>query len=65
VVPKVAGLRRAAAVSRLEDAGFKVQTLRQTVSERAQVGIVVDEQPSGGERVPVGSMVTIYLGRLA
>lgn len=65
VVPKLAGLRKAAAVSSLEDAGFKVQTLTQTVSERAQVGTVVDEQPAGGQRVPAGSMVTIYLGRLA
>jgi beta-lactam-binding protein with PASTA domain len=65
VVPKLAGLRGSEAVSRLEDAGFKVQTLRQPVSERSQVGKVVDEQPAGGKRVPAGSMVTIYLGRLA
>jgi serine/threonine-protein kinase len=65
VVPKLAGLDRAAAISRLEDAGFKVQTLRQTVSDRAQAGKVVDEQPAGGKRAPAGSTVTICLGRLA
>jgi serine/threonine-protein kinase len=65
VVPKLAGLDRATAISRLEDAGFKVQTLRQTVSDRAQAGKVVDEQPAGGKRAPTGSTVTIYLGRLA
>jgi beta-lactam-binding protein with PASTA domain len=65
VVPKLAGLARATATSRLEDAGFKVQTLRQTVSDRAQAGNVVDEQPAGGKRAPAGSTVTIYIGRLA
>lgn len=64
VVPKLAGLGRDTAVSQLEAAGFKVQTLRQTVSEQAQVGKVVDEQPGGGTRAPAGSTVTIYLGRL-
>jgi serine/threonine-protein kinase len=64
VVPKLAGLGRDTAISRLQAAGFKVQTLRRTVSERAQVGKVVDEQPGGGTRAPVGSTVTIYLGRL-
>jgi serine/threonine-protein kinase len=65
VVPKLAGLDRATATSGLEAAGFKVQTLRETVSERAQVGKVVDEQPVGGMRAPAGSTVTIYLGRSA
>jgi beta-lactam-binding protein with PASTA domain len=64
VVPKLAGLDRDTAISRLQAAGFKVQTLRQTVSDRSQVGKVVDEQPGGGTRAPAGSTVTIYLGRL-
>jgi beta-lactam-binding protein with PASTA domain len=64
VVPKLAGLDRNTAISRLQAAGFKVQTLRQTVSDRSQVGKVVDEQPGGGTRAPAGSTVTIYLGRL-
>jgi eukaryotic-like serine/threonine-protein kinase len=62
-VPNVGFLDPATARSRLIAAGFKVQTLPQAVSDRRQVGKVVDEQPSGGRRAPVGSTVTIYVGR--
>jgi eukaryotic-like serine/threonine-protein kinase len=61
-VPKVAGLDAATAVSRLRDAGFKVQTLHRAATDGSQVGKVVDEQPAGGRRAPAGSMVTIYVG---
>ena len=50
---------------RLESAGFKVQTLPQGVTDANQIGTVVDEQPAGGRRAPVGSTVTIYVGRRA
>jgi beta-lactam-binding protein with PASTA domain len=64
-VPKVASLEPATARSRLTAAGFEVQTLSQVVSDPNQVGKVVDEQPAGGRRAPVGSTVTIYVGRAA
>lgn len=62
-VPNVASLDPATARSRLEAAGFEVQTLPQDVSDRNQIAKVVDEQPSAGRRAPVGSTVTIYVGR--
>jgi beta-lactam-binding protein with PASTA domain len=62
-VPNVLGLTAKQAVARLRSAGFKVQELQRTVSNRSQNGLVVDEQPSGGRKVPVGTTVTVYVGR--
>jgi Uncharacterized protein conserved in bacteria len=62
-VPNVLSLDPATARSRLAAAGFEVQTLPRAVSDRSQIGKVVDEQPSAGRRAPVGSVVTIYVGR--
>jgi len=62
-VPDVRGEDPAAARAKLESAGFKVQTLPQGVTDASQIGTVVDEQPAGGRRAPVGSTVTIYVGR--
>jgi beta-lactam-binding protein with PASTA domain len=64
-VPDVLGQDPAAAKARLESAGFEVQTLPQGVTDPSQVGSVVDEQPARGRRAPVGSVVTIYVGRAA
>ncbi len=46
-------------------AGFEVETLQQPVTDRAQVGKVVDEQSAGGRKAPAGSVITIYVGRVA
>jgi beta-lactam-binding protein with PASTA domain len=62
-VPNVLGLTAKQAVARLRSAGFKVQELQRTVSSQSQNGLVVDEQPSGGRKVPVGTTVTVYVGR--
>ena len=64
-VPEVRNLDPAAARSKLQAAGFSVQTLQQPVSDPAQVGRVVDEQPAGGRNAPAGSVITIYVGRKA
>jgi beta-lactam-binding protein with PASTA domain len=64
-VPEVRNLTPSAAAAKLRAAGFEVQTLRQDVSDPSQVGKVVDEQPAGGRNAPVGSVVTIYVGRRA
>jgi beta-lactam-binding protein with PASTA domain len=61
-VPGVLGQTAQTARSRLEAAGFKVQELTRRVSSKSQNGLVVDEQPSPGRRVPARSTVTIYLG---
>ena len=62
-VPNVVGVDPATARSRLESAGFEVQTLQQRVGDRGQVGKVVDEQTAGGRRAPVGARISIYVGR--
>jgi len=64
-VPSVLGLTATHAIARLRSAGFKVQELARAVSDRSQNGRVVDEQPSGGPKVPQGTTVTIYVGRAA
>jgi beta-lactam-binding protein with PASTA domain len=64
-VPDVLGEDPAPAKAKLVSAGFKVQTLPQGVTDASQIGTVVDEQPAGGRRAPVGSTVTIYIGRQA
>ncbi|HEX2551015.1 MAG TPA: PASTA domain-containing protein [Nocardioidaceae bacterium] len=62
-VPNVVGQTAKQAVAMLRSVGFKVQELARTVSDRSQNGIVVDEQPSGGRKVPPQTTVTIYVGR--
>ena len=63
-VPNVVGMAAAQARARLRSAGLKVQQLTRAVKKVSQAGKIVDEQPSGGRRVPSGSTVTIYAGRL-
>lgn len=63
-VPDVRNLDPAAARAKLAAAGFNVQTLHQPVSNRSQLGKVVDEQPRG-RNAPARSVVTIYVGRKA
>jgi beta-lactam-binding protein with PASTA domain len=64
-VPNVLGTDPAGAKSRLRAAGFEVLTLPQGVSDRTQIGKIVDEQPARGRRAPSGSTVVIYVGRAA
>ncbi len=64
-VPDVLGLGPTAAKTKLERAGFTVQTLPQGVTDPSQIGKIVDVQPAAGRRAPVNSNVTIYVGRQA
>jgi beta-lactam-binding protein with PASTA domain len=64
-IPKVIGLDPQAAAERLSSAGFRVQRLTQSTTVSSQDGLIVDVQPGGSNRVPVGSTVTIYVGRLS
>jgi beta-lactam-binding protein with PASTA domain len=64
-VPNVLGSTARQATARLRSAGFKVQALTRNVSRQSQNGIVVDEQPSAGRKVPAGTTVTIYVGRFS
>jgi eukaryotic-like serine/threonine-protein kinase len=61
-VPDVVGQDEQTATNTLQNAGFQVQVIRVPASDPSQNGIVVDEQPAGGNRAPDGSTVTIYVG---
>jgi eukaryotic-like serine/threonine-protein kinase len=62
-VPDVIGEDEATARADLEAAGFRVSVVDQPTSDENEDGIVVDEDPAAGTRVPAGSLVTIYVGR--
>ena len=55
----------AEAQEELEDAGFTVSVRNTTVTDPAQDGIVVAQDPVPGELLPPGSRVVIVIGRLA
>ncbi len=61
-VPDVTGQDQATATTTLRQAGFVVVTIDEPTNDQTQNGIVVDEQPTPGSRIPQGSQVTIYVG---
>lgn len=61
-VPNVLEQSEGEAEARLEDAGFKVRTVRQTTSE-ASAGTVIEQVPGSGSRRERGSTVTIVVAR--
>ena len=62
-VPPVVNLPRADAESTLSTAGFTPNTEEQAVSDPAQDGIVISQNPASGSSKPHGSTVTIVVGR--
>ncbi len=60
-VPNVEGEREQAARTRLQEAGFRVQVLKEVTDDAGEVGAVIDQQP--GRSAPEGALVTIYVGR--
>ena len=62
-VPDVTGEDQATATSDLQAAGFRVSVVDQPTSDQNEDGIVLDEDPTAGTRIPAGSLVTIYVGR--
>jgi eukaryotic-like serine/threonine-protein kinase len=64
-VPNVVGQDQAAAVQSLRDAGFKVAVLNRPTADQTKDGLVVEEQPHAGSRIPGGSQVTIFVGRFS
>jgi beta-lactam-binding protein with PASTA domain len=64
-VPDVTGQDRVAAVSALRTAGFHVLVLYRKTTDQTEDGIVVDEQPGAGSSIPRGSLVAIFVGRVA
>jgi len=61
-VPDVTGEDEATARSDLEAAGFQVSVVDEPTTDQNEDGIVIDEDPVAGTRVPAGSLVTIYVG---
>ena len=62
-VPGVIGQDQGAASSALSAAGLTVVTDTQDVSDLAQDGVVVDQDPREGTQVKKGSKVTIVVGK--
>jgi beta-lactam-binding protein with PASTA domain len=62
-VPDVVDRQEDAARSTLEDAGFEVRVRRDDVDTLDQDGVVIDQDPAGGEQLREGSRVTIVVGR--
>jgi serine/threonine-protein kinase len=62
-VPDVVDQKRSDAEKALKAAGFKVKAREQTVDTLDQDGVVVDQDPAGGDKVQKGSQVTIKIGK--
>jgi beta-lactam-binding protein with PASTA domain/predicted Ser/Thr protein kinase len=64
-LPTVTGLTKDAAVSKLQSAGYSnVTTQTQTVTRKKQDGIVLSQNPSGGQSTPTNTQITITVGQL-
>ena len=59
-VPNVVGIREELAVTKLEEAGFVVNTERDA-SRDVKEGFVIEQRPDGGTRLPEGDEVTIIV----
>jgi eukaryotic-like serine/threonine-protein kinase len=64
-VPDVTGEDEATATADLRAAGFPVEVVDQPTADEKEDGVVLDQDPSVGTRVPTGSLVTIYVGRFS
>jgi membrane peptidoglycan carboxypeptidase len=61
-IPDVIGMSRDDAKAALEAAGFNVEIVEKHVSDPNNVGIVLDQDPSGGTKALQGTTVTITVG---
>ena len=62
-VPDVVDDERDAAQKALRDAGFEVRVREETVDTLDQDGIVISQNPAGGDQLRKGSRVTIVVGK--
>ena len=62
-VPDVTNLDVATATNEIQAANLKVRIVNVTVTDPAQDGIVQSQNPGGNSSAPVGSTVTINVGR--
>jgi beta-lactam-binding protein with PASTA domain len=63
-IPDVIDRQADAAEAALDDAGFEVRVRERDVQDAAQDGVVIEQNPAGGEQRPEGTRVTIVVGRL-
>jgi len=61
-VPDTTGKQDTDAVSALQDAGFKVSVTRQDTQDLTQDGVVLTQDPAGGQTKKKGSTVKIVVG---
>ena len=64
-VPDVTSLDRDAAVSRLEDSGFKANVIRKDTDDPSLDGVVLSQDPAAGAQAKPGARVTIVVGEFA
>jgi beta-lactam-binding protein with PASTA domain/predicted Ser/Thr protein kinase len=64
-IPDVVDLTEEEARAELEDAGFEVRVQDQEVTDPAQDGLVIEQNPPADEERREGSRVTIVVGRIA
>jgi beta-lactam-binding protein with PASTA domain/tRNA A-37 threonylcarbamoyl transferase component Bud32 len=64
-VPNVEGLDEETARQELEDAGFSVSVSDDPTDDPSQDGIVVAQDPPGGDRAQEGDTVVIFVGRFS
>jgi eukaryotic-like serine/threonine-protein kinase len=62
-IPDVVGDQADAAEATLDDAGFDVRVREQDTDSAEEDGVVIDQNPAGGEERDAGSRVTIVVGR--
>ncbi|HEY3050221.1 MAG TPA: Stk1 family PASTA domain-containing Ser/Thr kinase [Gaiellaceae bacterium] len=63
-IPDVTSQDEASARETLEGSGFSVDVQEQDVTDPAQDGIVLSQDPPGGKKAKPGTTVTIVVGRL-
>jgi penicillin-binding protein 1A len=62
-VPNVIGMTQANATAALQKAGFKVNVVSVPTSDKKQDGVVLDQDPKGGQKRQQGSTVSIAVGK--
>jgi len=63
VVPTLVGQKQAAALIKLEDAGFKVGSVQEEYSDKYDEGLVSRQAPVGGTKLREGETVDIWVSK--
>lgn len=61
--PKLAGLTRAEALSKLESMGLKMQVAQEEYSEKRDAGTVISSDPSAGQRIEADGTVSVVMSK--